>query len=54
VLERAQELRAEGLTLQATADRLQEELEEAAHITKDTLASLLRRQSAVRRRHRRG
>jgi integrase len=47
VLERAQELRVEGLTLQATADRLQEELEEAAHITKDTLASLLRRQSAV-------
>ncbi len=47
VVSRAQELRAAGLTLQATADQLQEELEEAAHITKDTLASLLRRQSEV-------
>lgn len=47
VVSRALELRAEGLTLQATADRLQEEMEEAAHITKDTLASLLRRQRAV-------
>lgn len=43
------ELRAEGLTLQATADRLQEEIEEASHITKDTLASLLRRQQTVDR-----
>lgn len=47
VVSRALELRAEGQTLQATADRLQEEMEEAAHITKDTLASLLRRQSSA-------
>ncbi len=47
VVERALSLRSEGLTLQATADQLQDEFEEAAHITKDTLASLLRRQSAV-------
>jgi integrase len=47
VVSRAMELRASGLTLQATADRLQEEIEEASHITKDTLASLLRRQRAV-------
>lgn len=43
VVERASELRSEGLTLQATADRLRVELPEAEHITKDTLASLLRR-----------
>lgn len=48
VVERAQELRAAGLTLQATADQLQIEFEEADHITKDTLASLLRRQAAYR------
>jgi len=47
VVNRAVELRASGVTLQATADALQAEFEEAAHITKDTLASLLRRQSSV-------
>lgn len=47
VVERALALRSDGLTLQATADALQFEFEEASHITKDTLASLLRRQSAV-------
>lgn len=47
VVERALALRADGLTLQGTADRLQEEMEEASHITKDTLASLLRRQSSL-------
>ena len=46
VVDRALELRADGLTLAATAERLREELAEAAHITKDTLASLLRRQAA--------
>jgi integrase len=48
VVSRAQALRAEGLPLQATADQLQVEFEEASHITKDTLASLLRRQAAYR------
>ncbi len=48
VVARAQSLRSEGLSLQATADRLQVEFDEAAHITKDTLASLLRRQAAYR------
>ena len=48
VVSRAQALRAEGLSLQATADRLQVEFDEASHITKDTLASLLRRQAAYR------
>jgi integrase len=43
VVERALELRAEGRTLAATAGELREELPEAEHITKDTLASLLRR-----------
>lgn len=43
VLERALELRAEGLTLAATAERLRDEMAEADHITKDTLACLLRR-----------
>lgn len=44
VVERAQQLRAEGLTLEATAERLRLEFDEASHITKDTLASLLRRE----------
>jgi integrase len=48
VVSRAQALRKEGLSLQATADRLQVEFDEASHITKDTLASLLRRQAAHR------
>jgi integrase len=48
VVARAQELRADGLSLQATADQLQVEFDEASHITKDTLASLLRRQDAYR------
>jgi integrase len=43
VVERAGAYRSEGLTLAATAARLREELPEADHITKDTLASLLRR-----------
>lgn len=43
VLERALELRSEGLTLAATAEQLRAELPEADHITKDTLACLLRR-----------
>lgn len=46
VVERALELRTSGSTLQATADQLREEFEEGGHITKDTLASLLRRQAA--------
>jgi integrase len=45
VVARAQELRLEGSTLQQTADQLRNELGEAGHITKDTLASLLRRQA---------
>ena len=44
----AQELRADGLSLAATAERLRAESEEAAEITKNTLASLLRRQSEHR------
>lgn len=48
VVARAQALRADGLSLQAAADRLQVEFDEASHITKDTLASLLRRQAAYR------
>ena len=43
VVDRALELRAEGLTLAATAEQLRAELPEAEHITKDTLACLLRR-----------
>lgn len=43
VVERACVLRAEGHTLAATAEQLREEMPEADHITKDTLASLLRR-----------
>ena len=44
------ELRADGLTLAATAERLRAEFAEADHITKDTLASLLRRAGERRRR----
>jgi integrase len=47
VVERALELRADGLTLAATAERLREELVEADHITKDTLACLVRRHSVA-------
>lgn len=43
VVERATELRSQGLTLVATAEQLRSEFAEAEHITKDTLASLLRR-----------
>jgi integrase len=43
VVERAFERRADGLTLEVTAERLRVEVAEADHITKDTLASLLRR-----------
>ena len=48
VVARAQELRADGLSLAATAERLRAESEEASEITKNTLASLLRRQSEHR------
>ncbi|MBW3614415.1 MAG: site-specific integrase [Actinobacteria bacterium] len=44
VVERALALRADGLSLGGTAEQLRHELPEAAKITKDTLASLLRRQ----------
>ena len=47
VLERAIELRSLGSTLQETADRLRDEFDEASHITKDTLASLLRRNASA-------
>jgi integrase len=46
VLARAVELRAEGVTLKATAEQLRAEFPEAEHITKDTLASLLRRNAS--------
>jgi integrase len=46
VVDRALVLRAEGLTLTGTAERLRAELPEAGHITKDTLASLLRRHAS--------
>ena len=48
VVEHALSLRANGLTLTAVAEALQAEFVEAEHITKDTLASLLRRQSTRR------
>jgi Phage integrase, N-terminal SAM-like domain len=50
VLERAVELRAGGLTLGETAERLRGEFAESDHITKDTLASLLRRNADGGRR----
>jgi len=43
VVERATDLRSQGVTLAATAEQLRSEFAEAEHITKDTLASLLRR-----------
>jgi integrase len=43
VLDRAIELRGSGLTLVETAEQLRGEFAESDHITKDTLASLLRR-----------
>jgi integrase len=46
VVGRALALRAEGLTLAATAERLRDEVSEANHITKDTLACLLRRHAS--------
>ncbi|HVA73748.1 MAG TPA: tyrosine-type recombinase/integrase [Acidimicrobiales bacterium] len=46
VLDRARTLREQGATLEATARTLRNELPEAAHITKDTLASLLRRSTS--------
>lgn len=48
VIDRALELRADGHSLTATAEQLQTEFDEASHITKDTLASLLRRQEQRR------
>ena len=47
VVARAQELRADGVTLLSTASMLQTEFPEAAYITKETLASLLRRTAAA-------
>jgi len=44
---RAHALRAEGTSLNETAKRLRAEIPEAAHITKDTLASSLRRSAAA-------
>ncbi len=46
VVERALALRAKGLTLVATAEQLRTEFSSAERITKDTLASLLRRQAS--------
>lgn len=46
VVDRARTLRADRVTLEATAAALRAEFPEAAHITKDTLASLLRRTAA--------
>jgi integrase len=46
VVTRALALRAKGLTLVATAEQLRGEFTSAEHITKDTLASLLRRQAS--------
>ena len=58
LLARAEELRAEGTSLSRTVQRLQEEHAEAATLTKDTLASILRRRaggvSASPRRQRPG
>lgn len=48
VVARALELRRDGVTLVDTAAQLRAEFDEAANITKDTLASLLRRQSERR------
>jgi integrase len=48
VVERALELRADGLTLAETAESLRTEVAEADHITKDTLACLLRRHAAAK------
>lgn len=48
VIDRVLELRADGHSLTATAEQLQTEFDEASHITKDTLASLLRRQEQRR------
>jgi integrase len=47
VIDRALELRAEGVSLKHTAERLRDEQPEASEITKDTLASLLRRTAAA-------
>ena len=43
VIDRAQELRARGVTLAATVEQIRSDLPEAEHITKNTLNSLLRR-----------
>jgi integrase len=48
VVARAEELRADGLSLAATAEQLRLESEEASEITKNTLATLLRRQGQRR------
>ena len=48
ILERALELRADGLSLAATAEQLRGEFAESSNITKNTVASLLRRQGERR------
>lgn len=48
VVQRALALRADGLTLITTAEQLRGEFTSAEHITKDTLASLLRRHATKR------
>ncbi len=48
VLVRAHELRADHESLSATAEALRNEFPEAANLTKDTLASMLRRDAARR------
>ena len=47
VIERSLALRDDGLTLDESAKRLRQEIPEAERITKDTLASLLRRTAAA-------
>lgn len=46
VLARAKELRARGCSLSATAETLRSEVPEAYNLSKDTLASLLRREES--------
>lgn len=48
VIARAEQLRSEGLSLAASAEQLRSESDEASEITKNTLATLLRRQGQRR------
>jgi len=48
VIARAEQLRTDGLSLAATAEQLRSESDEASEITKNTVATLLRRQSQRR------